>query len=435
MSASGPKVPEGAIAKGVAPGASMRIARNAISMLASDAGGEVLTSYAVALAALSLGPAGFGVLSAGQAFMDPFDALAGFGLGQIAVTLAARRGGCDGALRGTLLGLRTVFGVLAALIAVATAFLTGRRELVPLLLVLSIATVTFPVAHTSILPFQYEQAMHRLIALPFLASVVRLGLAYMAFFYDRTPLGFIIAGCGASMTLSALHFYFARRYYPTKMQFDWGLARRLIVAAWPVAVLEVVVMIYLRGSYFLLRASGAEALGQYAAADKLVRPFLSVSSAILASSLPTVALIAADHQFERLRRIYRQSIFRAASVLLPVAGIACVVLPWILTRYASEYRDSSGPFRILVFGGMFMFLNQLSSTFIIGMGRFRTIMLIALCNLVVYFALAAYLVPRFAATGAAAATSLMEGLNTIIQLIVVRQLIHRSIRERAAQSP
>src|SRR5258706_5962421 len=106
MSASSPKVPEGAIAKGVAPGASMRIARTAISMLASDAGGEVLTSYAVALAALSLGPAGFGVLSAGQAFMDPFDALAGFGLGQIAVTLAARRGGCDGALRGTLLGLR-----------------------------------------------------------------------------------------------------------------------------------------------------------------------------------------------------------------------------------------------------------------------------------------------------------------------------------------
>lgn len=433
MVASSPKGPEGAIAKTIAPGTSLRIARNAISMLASDAGGEVLTSYVVALSALSLGPSGFGVLSAGQAFMDPFDALAGFGLGQIAITMAARRGGCDGSLRGTLLGLRIGFGVTASAIAILSAFLTGRRELVPLLLVLSIATVTFPVTHTSVLPFQYEQAMHRLIALPFLASIVRLGLAYMAFFYHRTPLGFIVAGCGASLTLSGLNFYFARRYYPAKLHFDWNLAQKFVVAAWPVAVLEVVVMIYLRGSYFLLRASGANALGQYAAADRLVRPFLSVSAAILASSLPTVALIAADHQFERLRRIYRQSIVRAGSVLLPLVILACVLLPWLLARYAPAYSDSSGPFRILVFGGMFMFLNQLSSTFIIGMGRFRTIMLIALGNLVVYFLLAAFLVPRFAATGAAAATSLMEGLNTIIQLVVVRQLIHSSIKERSTQ--
>ena len=98
MTASSPKVPEGSLPKAAAPGATMRIARNAISMLAGDAGGEVLTTYAVALAALSLGPAGFGILSAGQAFMDPFEVLAGFGLGSIAVTFAARWRGCDGML-------------------------------------------------------------------------------------------------------------------------------------------------------------------------------------------------------------------------------------------------------------------------------------------------------------------------------------------------
>ncbi len=276
--------------------------------------------------------------------------------------------------------------------------------------------------------------MHRLIALPFLASVVRLGLAYMAFFYYRTPIGYVIAGCVASLTLYALQAYTAHRFYPTKLVFDRQLARRLVLAAWPAAVLEVVVMIYLRGSYFLLGSSGADVLGQYAAADRLVRPFLSVSAAIVASSLPTVAMIAADHQFERLRRVYRSSVLRASSVLLPVAIAASAVMPWVLDRFAPAYRPAMAPFRVLVFGGMFMFLNQLSSTFIIGMGRFRTIMFIALGNLCVYFSLAAYLVPRFAATGAAAATSIMEGLNTVVQLVVVRHLIHASIREHAARS-
>src|SRR5258708_16483747 len=86
-------------------------------MLASDAGGEILTSYAIALAALSLGPAGFGILSASQAFMDPFESLAGFGLSSIAVTVAARRGGGDRALRGALLGAPAAFSLLASLCA------------------------------------------------------------------------------------------------------------------------------------------------------------------------------------------------------------------------------------------------------------------------------------------------------------------------------
>jgi len=428
MTGSTPKAEE-AGATAAAPGATMRIARNAISMLASDAGGEILTTYAIALAALSLGPAGFGVLSTSQALMDPFQALGGFGLGSIAITFAARRSGCDGALRGTLLGLRGVFGFLAAASAVVTALAMGRRELVPLLLVLSIPTVAAATAHTSALPFQFDQSMHRLIALPFLASVVRLGLAYLAFFFYRTPLGYVIAGAVSVLTLYAMQTFAAHRYFPVRLRFDRELARQLVLAAWPAAVLEVVGTFYMRGSYFLLGSAGAEALGQYAAADKLVRPFFSISSAIVASSLPTVATIAANHQFERLRRIYRKTILRATSALVPVVAAAYVAVPWILGRFAPAYLPAIRPFRVLVFGGMFMFLNQISSTFIIGMGRFRTIMLIALGNLAVYFSLAAYLIPRYAASGAAASTSLMEGLNTIVQLLVVRYIIRESIGE------
>jgi O-antigen/teichoic acid export membrane protein len=431
MTALSQKVPEGPVAKAAAPGASMRIARNAISMLVSDASGEVLVTYAVALAALSLGPAGFGVLSAGQAFMDPFDALAGFGLSSIAITFSARRRGCDGTLRGTMLGLRGGFAAIGALTAVLSAIVLGRRELVPLLLVLSIATMGAPVAQTAVLPFQYEQSMHRLIALPTLASVVRLGLAYLAFFYYRTPLGFIIAVAGAAISLNLLQAFAAHRYYPVKFKFDKQLARDLLAAAWPAAVLEVVGMFYLRGSYFLLGSAGADALGQYAAADKLVRPFITVSSAIVASSLPTVATIAADHQYERLQRIYYKAILRATSALIPIVIAASFAVPWGLARFAPAYLPAIGPFRILVFGGMFMFLNQISCTFIIGMGRFRTIMFIALGNMAIYFSLAAYLVPRYSASGAAAATSLMEGINTVVQLMAVRRIIQESIREHS----
>src|SRR5687768_5582065 len=73
-------------------GALYRIARNAASILIRSAGGDLLASYAIALAAVSLGASGFGILSSAQAFMDPFQTLCGFGLGVVTVTIAARRG-------------------------------------------------------------------------------------------------------------------------------------------------------------------------------------------------------------------------------------------------------------------------------------------------------------------------------------------------------
>ena len=81
--------------------AGRRIVRNAASVVLGDAAGDVFAGYAIILAATSLGPAGFGRLSEAQAFVEPFDALAALGLGNVALTTAARRGACDGALRGT----------------------------------------------------------------------------------------------------------------------------------------------------------------------------------------------------------------------------------------------------------------------------------------------------------------------------------------------
>src|SRR3954454_282626 len=96
-----------------------KILRNAASILLGDAFGEAVTGYAIALAAVSLGPRLFGELSEAQAFADPFVALAAFGLTPVTVTLGARRGATDGTLRGTVDALRVMFSALSALVVMA----------------------------------------------------------------------------------------------------------------------------------------------------------------------------------------------------------------------------------------------------------------------------------------------------------------------------
>jgi O-antigen/teichoic acid export membrane protein len=94
-------------------------------------------------------------------------------------------------------------------------------------------------------------------------------------------------------------------------------------------------------------------------------------------------------------------------------------VPWLLARFVPEYGGAGAPVRVLVLGTMFMTINQLSSMFFIGLGRFRMILGVALFNLVNYFVLAGVLIPRHAALGAAWATTIMEGMNGLVQVLLL----------------
>ena len=404
-----------------------RILRNASSILVSNAAGEVLSTYAIGLAALSLGPSGFGELAAAQAFVDPFETLAGFGLIQVSITLAAARGRCDVAMRSTIMVLRLGFAAIAIAVAFGVALLTDRGALAPLLALLALNSLVSPLTQTSTLPFQCDQSMHRLMMVPFLANVVRVGTSYLAASLLCTPVGFQASATISAIAGAILAYLFARRYYGGGFTWDSQFARRLVVVAWPAAVLEVIVMVYCRASYFLLHDAGPSVQGEFAAADKLVKPILTLAAAVVVSSLPTIAGMAARQEYAELLRVYKRSVGRIVVTLTPIAVAACLVMPYLLRRFAPMYADASSSFRILTVGAMFMFLNQLSSAFIVSLGKFRLIMMIAFANLVVYFAVALYLIPRYAAVGAALSTGATEAVNTVLQAMAVVLLLRRAI--------
>lgn len=420
-------VPEPAPAK--VHGATYRITRNVLSILAGDGAGEILTGYAIVLALVSLGPAGFGALSEAQAFMEPFDALAALGLSNVAITMAARRGRCDGQLRGTVWGMRVMSASVAAALGLLVAFWTGRAAHWPLLLVIAVGMLVSPTSFASYLPFQYDQAIHKRIAVPFAIGVVRLGTAYLALMLLNRPIGYQLSVLCAVFAAAGVNRWWAHRHYPDSPKFDWTLAKMLLRLGWPAAVLEFVVTCYTRASYFFLHDAGYAVQGQYAAADRLIRPVLAIAGALVVSSLPTIAQLAAKREFTKLVVTYKRAVVRVALALTPIAVAAWFLAAWLLRRYAPEYSDAVTPFRILVIGTFFLFLNQLSTIYIIALGKFRLIMSVALVNLAAYVPIAMYLVPRYGATGAALSTCLIEVLNAVMQLTITYVLLSRYSRQ------
>jgi len=401
--------------------AARRIARNAASVVLGDAAGDVLIAYTVVLAAKSLGPRGFGTLSEAQAFMDPFDVASALGLANVALRFAASRGGCDGTLRGTILGIRLTASVVAAAVGIAVAFLTHRGELWPLLLAIGAGMLLASADMAAILPFQWHQSVHRRIAVPFFIGLLRLGAACVATWFLATPLGYQLAILAGGVGSVLLNMWWALRVYPDPLRYDRALARELLSVGWPAALFAVVVVFYDRAGYFLLRDSGVQQLGQYAAAERLTRPIISVASAICFSSLPTIGAMAVGGDLTRLRTVYRRSLLGSGAVLAPLVGAAWFAAPWLLTRFAPSYAQAGGPLRVLAIGALFVVLNIISTVFLTALGRFRVMIAIAVLDLVIYLLLASRLIPTHGALGAALSTTIMEGINVVVQVVAVRR--------------
>jgi len=409
-----------------------RIVRNAASILVGNAAGEVFTAYALGMAAVGLGTAGFGTLSTARAFAEPFQSLAGFGLSSVAITLAARRGGLDAALRGTILGLSGFFAAISIAVALGLAALTGRGGPLSVVALACVAIALVPLSAAASLPFQYAQAMHRVVALPFFLGLFRLGTAWLAWRALRTVVGFQLSATATGVLSAALMLVLSWRAYGLRLSFRRDVARDLLVMAWPAAALEFVVMAYMRASYFLLHDAGPQVQGEYAAADQLAKPVLVITGALMASSLPTVAAIAAGREFDKLTRVFRLALLRALQVLVPLATGVFFLAPYILRKAAPAYVGATAPFRVLLVGTLFMCFNQLSSTFIVAMGRFRLFLAVAAVNFAVYLGLATQLIPRYHATGAAVATAVMEAVNTVMQLVIVAILLRQARRSTGA---
>lgn len=416
------RAPESEGAASKSPKGLRRALENAVSVIVGDAGGEVITAYTLAFVALKLGPAGFGQLTESQAFLEPFESLAWFGLTNVALTAAARRG-CDGKLRGTILGMQLGFGLVAASIALVVAKGSGRIASLPLLMACIAAMMLSPFAQAASLPFQFERTMRRLLVLPFLAAACRLGATYAVSRKWNTPLAYQSAGIVGSLVLALLLSNRVRKHYPDRLVFDRALAKELVVAAWPAAILGLIVMTYARASYLFLHSAGAEVQGQYAAADRLLRPLLHVAAVLVISSLPTVATLAVKGEYDELIAMYHRGIRRVLLLTTPLLAAVWLLSGWVIRRWAPAYVGAIWPFCVLAVGALFMFLNQLSTTFVLAMSRFRVLMWIAAGNLVAYLVLAAILIPRYGAIGAAVAAAGMEAINTVAQLIVVSRLL------------
>ncbi|MEO5885856.1 MAG: flippase, partial [Candidatus Limnocylindrales bacterium] len=355
-----------------------------------------------------LGPGGFGVLNFSLSLVLLFGTLWTLGLSGIVIRELVRDPARQAELLGTVMGLRIAGGIVAFVAALGLAVVLGRddttRQAVAILMVGVLALYAFDG-----IDFWLQagvRSRHAVIARSLaLALASLLNIALIA--TDASLLAFVAAaaleyGLGGLFLVVA---YVRLGGRPGRWTYQGAMARRLLLASWPLILSGVFNAINLRADQLMLGVmSGPEEVGTYAAAARLSEVWYFVPAAIAASVFPAMVRAHAGDRpsFDRwMGRLYDLLI----ALALPIAiGVSLLAGPLVGILYGPDYAASAPILAIHVWAGPFVFLGAALSRWLIAEDRLRFSLVRHSAGAIVNIGLNLVLIPAYGGLGAAIAT-------------------------------
>lgn len=207
-----------------------------------------------------------------------------------------------------------------------------------------------------------------------------------------------------------------------------ALARRAL----PLGLSTLLFSVYFRLDTLLLAVlRGAEEVGAYGAAYRIVEVLLVLPSFLTAALLPVLARARAV-DLARTRRIAGQSAGNLAvlGLGLAVAG-PFLAAPLLALTAGAAYSQAAPALAVLLVGVGASFLTALWGTLLIVLSEAGFLLRFSCLNVAVNLALNLVLVPRIGLTGAAVSTLVTE----VLALVFVGRRLQRRHQVRVPMSP
>jgi PST family polysaccharide transporter len=366
----------------------------------------------------TLGPDDLGLLGFSQSLVGLFAVLSQLGLEAIVVRELVRHPDTEGTVLGTSFFLRLT-GAVATLALSASAMLALRPGN-PAALAMALVFSGVAVAQTlDVIEYWFQS--HSKVA-PFVlarsAAFVLASIAKVACLVAHAPLETLALAIGSEFLLAALGLALVYRLNGGSLgawRFSRSWARRLLSASWPLLVSSLAVVLYTRTDQVMLTLMRGEAEnGIYAAAQRLSEILYFIPVAVLASSNAT---LLRSHQEGRAlyeRRLGRMFTGLAWAAILMAVPISVAARPLVTLLFGSAFTPSGTVLALHVWAAPAVFLGVAQTSWFIAEGRERSLLGRTLAGAVTNIALNAALIPRFGASGAAAATLISQWLASVL---------------------
>ncbi|MDW8325827.1 MAG: flippase [Anaerolineales bacterium] len=372
-----------------------------------------------------LGPEQFGLYNYALAYVSLFGAIASLGLDSIVVRDLVREPAVSAEALGTAFVLKLAASSATVWVMSFALFLLQPTDgaLHSIVLIFGFALV---LQAFDTIDFWFQaQIKSGSVVIVRNAAFVLMVMVKIGLIYWQAPLEAFVWAYTAEVALSAvglLIVYQLHRQPLSAWRFRFARAKQMIRDAWPLALSGVAVMIYMRIDQIMLgRWLGNEAVGQYAAATRLVEVWYFIPTTIYSSVLPAIvagkALGEAEYR-KRLQRLFDLMAILAIAITVPTFALAG---PLMQLLYGNDYSPSGPILAVLSLSLIFIFFGLAQSTWEVAEGYTQFGLWKRLAGAIVNILLNLWLLPLYGGLGAAIATVFSYAVAASLANVFYRQ--------------
>ena len=389
----------------------------------------ILSLFVGVLTARYLGPANYGLINYGTAYVTFFMSLCTLGINSVIVKEFIDNPDEQGTAIGTTLVLRVVSSVFSAIMIIGISGFINQKE-PDTIIVVSLCSIALVFNIFEILNYWFQsQYKSKVTAIATLVAYIATSIyRVILLIFGASVYWFAFATSIDYIVLGLFLFICYKQYNGPAFAFSWMKAKFLFKSSYHYILSGMMVAVYGQTDKLMLKQMLDDtSVGYYAAATAISTMWVFVLQAIIDSVYPTIMkLYKKDYlQFERKNRqlyaiVFYISIFVSLAFIL-IGDVAIQIL------YGKQYAPAGMPLKIITWYVAFSYLGVARNAWIVCENKQHYLKYMYLSAAIINVILNLILIPVWGAAGAAAASLITQIFTSIILPLFFKDMRRNSV--------
>lgn len=386
---------------------SVKVAKNTAYLVAAFVGQKILSLIYFTIIARAVGVEGSGRYFLALSLTTIFSVMVDLGLSNTLIRETAKRPEDAGKLLANVLGLKVGLALIAVAGVHATARMLGYSEETRTMISIASAVMVLDATHLVFYGVMRGFQNLRYEAIGVISGQAVTIMSGIFFVKSGFPLPYLVVALLIGSTWNTIWSgtMLVRKFgVRPEFKFDPAMARFFVKVTLPFALAGIFSRVYSYVDSIMLSKLVSEAeVGIYGVGYKIAFAFQFLPMAFAAAVYPAMSEYYVKDR-TKLARIFGVSMSYLLLAAVPIVfGIAVLSEPIVAAVYGPAFAASAGPLRILMFSLIFAFLYWPCGSLLNACDRQAENTAVMGATMVGNVILNAFLVPKFASTGAAIA--------------------------------
>ncbi len=406
------------------------VAKNTIALFIAETISRGINIVYIAILARYIQVNGIGMISTAQALIYTFMVLVSFGFDQLSIRDIAATKSRAGAYVVNIAFLRLVLALLfCVLLGAAVQVFHYSNALALIIYIYAISALLKAFTDISLAVFQAFEKMEYNLLVRIFRDGINVSLSLLAI-HLRASLELIVGiSAFASLLECGLAYSLLRkRFVVLHLQVDFGLCRKLLIAAAPFALVATYPLAQSNLNTVILSLAGdSESVGQFSSGYLLITMVMLIPIILMQAMFPVFSRLS-NHAKTSLQVAYQKSFTYLFLLGLAISVGIFLTADQIIRLVLGEPFQMVVPvLKILAWIPLVGFVGHCNGNFLCAVGKERLFMCTEGCFALLYAASGLILTSRFGYIGASYAMLLPTVIGFAFYSILCHRLLHLSL--------